>query len=156
MRTKLASALVLSVALCCAESCSVKRGPKQVAEGSVIAANLLTQRNRSDIEKNVYSVTQDVVVAGSSTFLFLTRFPYRGSPTTVLYCYEKIPERDDQWLFRGYYPINLWDIYGTNLTSARDISFVTESNTVSVLCNGLTLHTINSVADIVRRKRVSP
>ncbi len=157
MRTKLASALILLVALVfCAQSCSVERGAKQDADGSIIAPSLLTQRNRSDIEKNVFSVTQDVVVAGSSTFLFLKSFPYRGTPTTVLYCYEKIPERDDQWLFRGYYPINIWDVYGTNLTSTRQISFMSESNAVRILCNGLPLHTINSVAEIIRRGPVIP
>jgi hypothetical protein len=152
MRTKLTSGLIAIVVLVfLVGSCSVEQDAREQAQGSIITSKLLTQRTRSEIEKNIYSVTQDVVVAGSSTFLFLTRFPYRGTPTTVLYCYELVPERENQWLFRGYFPIDLWDVHGTNLTCTRDISFVAESNSVSLLCNGLSLHTISSVAEIIRR-----
>lgn len=132
--------------------CSPRSESRHSAEGSVIASELLTQPSRKAIEERIYSVAQEEVAAGDATYLFLTRGPYRGTPTPVIYCYEKIPERNDQWLFRGYYPINLWEIYGTNLTCSRDIGFTVRSNEVSINCNGFEVYTIRSVSKIIRMK----
>lgn len=151
MRTKL-TILILSAAFqLFVEGCS-SRNSNSKHEAAVIASSLLVQRDRSDIEKNVYSVARDEVIAGTSTFLFLKRFPYRDSPTTVVYCYERISERENQWVLRGYYPINLCDVDGTNLTSMRTISYKTDNSSVSILCNGSIYYTISSLANIIRER----
>lgn len=125
---------------------------RAIGGGSFIAKDLLVVGSTNSIDGSLYSVSKEEVVAGQARYLFCTRYPYRGTPTTVIYCYEMVPVHGGEWLLRGYLPINICDVNETNLMSSREISYVTDGQAVRLLCNGSVLFTVNSVAEILYKK----
>lgn len=151
MRASLAFKPTISILmLVCLTGCQTDRKTGGYGGSDFITSELIVLPSWSKVEETVPMVSQEHVIAGQTRYVFGTRYPYRGSATTVIYCYEMIRERDDQWMLRAFLPINLADIHGTNLTSIRVITYEVEGEGVKLLCNGKTLLSINSVSEIIR------